>query len=343
MLKEIAQTPSTITAAASNFCDNAKAGDIKNMVASAKGILLVGCGTAYNSGLVAQGWLKHRGIGCEVQVADQVTADDLRIWGSEGKLVFAISQSGETADTVEVARQLKEGGAKVVAITNVAYSALTRIADWVVDVSAGSEICVAATKSYAGQLACLYMLFGWAGEPNNLKSQLLSCAEGANKVFERRDELDTMARLCAGSGAVFFLGKGQDYAVATEGSLKLKEVSYIFSDAYPAGELKHGTLALIDGNTLSVIIICNKEGAEGCIAATEQILSRGGKTAVITSLPEVYERLKGVVEVFLLPPCPTHLTPFLSATALQLLAYKTALLKGTNPDKPRNLAKSVTV
>jgi glucosamine--fructose-6-phosphate aminotransferase (isomerizing) len=143
---------------------------------------------------------------------------------------------------------------------------------------------------------------------------------------------------------VLFLGREIDYAVAVEGSLKLKEVSYIFSDAYPAGELKHGTLALIDENTLCIVVICVKDLAEKSLNAVEEILSRKGKVAVITSFSFVEKEVEGRADyVFLLPKTSEKVSPFLSATALQYIAYFCAVELGLNPDKPRNLAKSVTV
>jgi glucosamine--fructose-6-phosphate aminotransferase (isomerizing) len=317
---------------------------LKEQLDGADKIIIVGCGTAYNSGLVAKRWFE--GCGCtlvDVEVASEVRYFPPKV--TKSTLVLAVSQSGETADTVEAASILRGMGAYVVAITNVDYSAITKIADQVVNVVAGCEICVAATKSYIGQLTSLYML-------SQLKKGTADCgfavlnqiAQSVESVVQNDELIDKISSLCAKSSAVFFLGRGIDYAVAVEGSLKLKEVSYIFSDGYPAGELKHGTLALVDEKTLGIIIITHVQLLEKCQSTVEQIVSRHGRVVVITTLQGVLEKLKGKAEcVLTLPEADENLSPFLTATAVQLIAYKTAVKLGRNPDRPRNLAKSVTV
>jgi glucosamine--fructose-6-phosphate aminotransferase (isomerizing) len=153
-----------------------------------------------------------------------------------------------------------------------------------------------------------------------------------------------VARLCVKAKAVFYLGRGVDYAVAVEGSLKLKEVTYIFSDAYPAGELKHGTLALVDENTVSIMVVSDILLADKCVSTVEEITSRKGNVVVITTLDEVAKKLEKLAAcVWLLPACSGDLSVLVTSAALQLVAYRSAVLLGRNPDKPRNLAKSVTV
>jgi glucosamine--fructose-6-phosphate aminotransferase (isomerizing) len=182
------------------------------------------------------------------------------------------------------------------------------------------------------------------GVPDCNFKNLIDISDCISEVIKKDDEIDKIASSCAKSSAVFFLGRGIDYAVAIEGSLKLKEVSYVFSDGYPAGELKHGTLALVDENMLAVVLICDEGICEKCINAVEQIVSRRGRAVVITTLSGMEEKLKDKAECVLsLPHCQSGLSPFLTATAVQLIAYKTAVMLGRNPDKPRNLAKSVTV
>ena len=176
------------------------------------------------------------------------------------------------------------------------------------------------------------------------RESILKVADDVEKIANGGTYAEVIARLCVQSRAVFFLGRGADVDVAVEGSLKLKEVSYIFSDGYPAGELKHGTLALVDESVTSVVLICDEALAEKCENAVEQILSRRGKVAVVTTLGHTYDELKNRVDAaWLLPSVPAHLAHFVSATALQLIAYRAAVLAGRDPDKPRNLAKSVTV
>lgn len=313
-------------------------------VRGADRIIITGCGTAYNAGLAAVRFFGERsGAFCNAEIAGELRYFLPKV--TPETLVLVVSQSGETADAVEAARALKQAGARVVAVTNCGYSAVTRIADFVVPVCAGPEICVAATKSYVGQLAALYLISALAGG--------IAAAESAGGELKgvlpvidgtlADDGSAAVAEACAESSAVFFLGRGADYFSAVEASLKLKEVSYIFSDAYPAGELKHGTLALIDERTLSVIIIGDPELADKSENALEQVVSRGGRAVAVTCLKEVAERLKDKAEVWLLPKYSAKLSSLACAAALQLIAYRTAVLLKRDPDKPRNLAKSVTV
>ncbi|MCM1545887.1 MAG: glutamine--fructose-6-phosphate transaminase (isomerizing) [Clostridiales bacterium] len=342
MLKEIHETEQTVQATCDAFFRNVDVKRLTDYVRNADRIILTGCGTAYNAGLVAKRFFSDKcGVYCQTEIASELRYSLPHITGST--LVLAISQSGETADTVEAVSALKAAGARVVAITNCGYSAITRVAHTVVPVCAGAEVCVAATKSYTGQLAALYLISRLTADVFTARSELLSMCGKVAELFGASESADKIAKLCAESSVVFFLGRGADYAVAVEASLKLKEISYIFSDGYPAGELKHGTLALIDENTLSVLVICDENLAEKCENAASQIASRKGKLAVITSLDGVAEKLKGDAAVWKIPEVEAHLSPFLSAVALQLVAYKAAVILGRDPDKPRNLAKSVTV
>ena len=342
MVKEIGESERTVRDTCESFFSRVDLKKLSGYVKNADKIILTGCGTAYNAGLVARRFFEDNCAAvCQVEIAGELRYALPRVTGAT--LVFAISQSGETADTIEAVRALKEKGARVVAVTNCGYSAITRIADLVVPVCAGAEVCVAATKSYIGQLAALYLISSLTGDAFAAKDELLAVCPAVGKVVKDFNKSEEIARVCASSRAVFFLGRGIDYAVAVEASLKLKEVSYVFSDGYPAGELKHGTLALIDGDTLSVVIICDEKLAEKCENAVAQVQSRGGKVAVITSVSGVAERQKGGCPVWEIPKCPPNLSPFVSAICAQLIAYRAAILLNRDPDKPRNLAKSVTV
>ena len=341
MLKEIREVPQSITKTCDAYiCTDDK---LKSYLSGLERIIITGCGTAYNSGLIGKRYFESFArLPVEVETAGEFRYKQPII--NEKTAVIAISQSGETADTVEAAKLVKVLGGRVIAVTNSPYSELTRIADAVVPVEAGQEICVAATKSYTGQIAALYLLaLTVAGK---------DLAEGVKKLYSvaalaesviAHTYISSLADMCARSDGVYFLGRDLDYAVATEGSLKLKEISYIPSEGYPAGELKHGTLALIDIRTASVVIITDKSLASKSENAVEQILSRRGKVAVITNLKEVEEELKDKVQIIKIPECDKYLSPLLSAVIVQLLAYKTSLLLNRDPDKPRNLAKSVTV
>lgn len=342
MIKEMNENSRTVRRTAEEFFEKVNRRKLKEYLRGADRVLLVGCGTAYNSALVAKRiFEKALGCFCTAEIASELRYDCPKV--TSDTLVIAVSQSGETADTVEAASMLREAGAKVVAVTNVTYSAITRVAHLVVPVCAGSELCVAATKSYIGQLTCFHLMAALVGQ-NDVENKLYEVADGIDKVLSEGKYAAQIAEYCAQSSAVFFLGRGTDYDVAIEGSLKLKEVSYIFSDAYPAGELKHGTLALVDEKTLTVVVISNAALAEKSENAVEQVVSRRGRVAVITTISEVAERLKDKAEiVWLLPDCPADMSQFLSVTALQYIAYDAAVGLGHDPDKPRNLAKSVTV
>ena len=341
MLKEIREVPKSITRTSDAYiCTEDK---LKDYFHGLERIIITGCGTAYNSGLIGKRYFEcFAGIPVEVETAGEFRYKQPII--TPDTAVIAISQSGETADTVEAAKLVKGLGGKVIAVTNSPYSELTRIADAVVPVEAGQEICVAATKSYTGQIAALYLLaLTAAGRKISAGAKkLYSVAALSEKIIENTD-IGTLADMCARSDGVYFLGRDLDCAVAAEGSLKLKEISYIPSEGYAAGELKHGTLALIDIRTTSVVIITDKDLAAKSENAVEQILSRRGKVAVVSNIDEVIKRLKGKAEIIRIPKCDKYLSPLLSAVVVQLLAYRTALLLSRDPDKPRNLAKSVTV
>lgn len=342
MAKEIDEDARTIRDTAEAFLRSADTEALGRLLTSSDEIIITGCGTAYNSGLIARRYFESA-LGRRVTVE---IASELRYYPppvGKNTLVIAISQSGETADTVEAVQMLKARGASVIAVTNCGYSAITRIAHAVVPVCAGSEVCVAATKSYIGQLAALSLISRCTGDVSAAAEELMDVAQKIPSVIADEAYADIFSDMCAESFAVFFLGRGADCDVAVEAALKLKEVSYVFSDAYPSGELKHGTLALVDESTLSVFIICQPETANKCLSAVHEVLCRGGRAAVLTSVPEVADELVKVLPVWRLPYVAPRLSPFLSSAALQRVAYLTALKLGKNPDKPRNLAKSVTV
>lgn len=347
MIKEIREVPAAIKNTVSAFADCEDA--LRNILRGADRIYITGCGTAYHAGLVGKYYIeKFARMPAEAETAGEFRYKNPIITRSTA--VIALSQSGETADTVEAASLARVCGAKVIAVTNSPYSELTRFADAVVPVEAGSEICVAATKSYSGQLAAMFLIAKvlaelkeppayYSGEP---AAALLSSVPDMCREIIGNTDLDKLASVCAASKGVYFLGRECDYAVALEGSLKLKEVSYIPGEGYPAGELKHGTLALVDEGITCVALMTRSALVKKCENAVNEVLSRGGRAAVITTLEGVGD-FKGKAEIIKLPKCAEELSPFLSSTALQLLAYRTAVILGRDPDKPRNLAKSVTV
>ncbi|MGN1373156.1 MAG: glutamine--fructose-6-phosphate transaminase (isomerizing) [Candidatus Coproplasma sp.] len=343
MLKEIYEAERTVTDTAEAFF-NLNLPLLREMIGNADKIVLTGCGTAYHATLSAVQYFEERcNVFCYAEVASELRYKKCRV--TPDTLLLVVTQSGETADVVGVAEEFKRLGAKVVAVTNCGYSAITLVADTVIPVCAGPEICVAATKSYLGQLAALYLIAALAEGVEAVRLACTELKEVASHFCEvfKNDLSGELARECAKSRAVFFLGRGYDTATAVEASLKLKEVSYIFSDSYPAGELKHGSLALVDGETLSVLVVGDGRFADKSESTVEQIISRGGRVIVLTCSKAAAKSLSGRAKVWLLPESKPALFIMLSASALQLVAYRSALLLGRNPDKPRNLAKSVTV
>ncbi len=342
MLKELREVPASIKNTLSAFYDVSE--DLKIALEGAERIIVLGCGTAYHAGLLGKRYIESFArIPVEAENASEFRYKNPVI--TKGTVVFAVSQSGETADTLEAAKLSKELGAKLVAVTNSPHSQLSRLADFVLPVMAGSEICVAATKSYTGQITALYLaaLLLSGKEIFGKNARNLGICAGLCKDLCKSCNVEKVAHMCAQSKGVYFIGRDLDYAVALEGSLKLKEVTYIPGEGYPAGELKHGTLALIDENTLTVVLITDGALAGKCANAVNEVVTRGGKAAVITNIESTAEELKGQAEIIILPECEKYLSPLLSAVAVQMLAYRTAVILGRNPDKPRNLAKSVTV
>ncbi len=336
MIKEICESPAAVKNTVSAFAS--AEGDIDG-IRRADRFIFLGCGTAYHAALMGKIYLERFARATtEAEYAGEFRYKDPVL--TPRSAVIAVTQSGETADTVEAAKLAKTLGARVIAVTNSPRSEITRVADAVVPVEAGTEICVAATKSYSGQLVALYMLAKrLAGESF---SEICALPDALGKVIKSAD-ICALADMCARASGVYFLGRNADYALALEGSLKMREVTYIAGGGYPAGELKHGTLALIDENTVSVFIITDGELASKSATAAEQVLSRGGKVAIVTCCKGIAAAFAGRAETVEIPDLGKYLTPVLAATVLQKLAYRTAVILGRDPDKPRHLAKSVTV
>ena len=338
MLKEIHEIPSKIRLAKSEYfnCGGLKleAERVKRFTR----IYLIGCGTAYNSGLqIAAVARKLLDVDIVPIIASEFIYDSYPV--DDNTLTLLISQSGETADTLAAAKLAKDQGAYLAAITNVAYSSLTRLADCVLETRAGAEIAVAATKSFNAQLAVLFMLANLrAGVKENF-SELSHLAKDTLSVSEN---VRSWTPYFLSAKSVYFIGRGIDYCVALEGSLKLKEISYLPSEGYAAGELKHGTLALVDEKTPVVAILTQRTLAEKTMNAVHETRSRGARVFLITTLPEVIQNCEATASI-LIPACTELFSPVLSVIPLQALAYYTALARGNDPDKPRHLAKSVTV
>ena len=324
-------------------------------------IYIVACGTAYHAGLVGKTILeKTLKIPVFVEVASEFRYREPML--DENTLVIVISQSGETADTLEGAREAKAAGASVLAITNVVGSSVARESDMVVYLWAGPEISVASTKAYTSMLIALYLIGFYFGdvagrvdeaEMQTMLRALEALPEQAGEILapENIDRIKAIAAEYKDAKDLFYIGRGMDWAVAQEGALKLKEISYIHAEAYAAGELKHGTLALISDETPVISVALQQKTFDKTMSNTEEMISRmvdengdvsGAKVLAVVQKGQqnISAKIHHVIEI---PVCPDFISPVLAAIPLQLIAYFTALVRGCNIDKPRNLAKSVTV
>lgn len=313
-------------------------------------IYVLACGSAYHVGMVGKYIIeKMDRIPVEVSIASEFRYASPIL--DENTLVIVISQSGETADTIAAMREAKKYGAKTLAIVNVVGSTIAREADEVLYTWAGPEIAVATTKAYTTQLnaVCLIALYmaeklGTISEEkyNSVLESLMNLPENIKAILEHKEKVQYCASKYYNSKSVFFLGRTLDYAVALEGSLKLKEISYIHSEAYAAGELKHGTIALIEEGTLVVALCTVEELFEKMLSNIKEVKARGA--VVIAIAPEGHTDIeKEADHVIYVPKCDENIMPSEVVVPLQLFSYYVSSLKGLDIDKPRNLAKSVTV
>ena len=313
-------------------------------------VFIVACGTAYHAGLVGKTIIERLAkIPVEVDIASEFRYRDPLI--TDKSLLIVVSQSGETADTLAVLRDAKKVGAKVLAITNVVGSSVSREADHVIYTWAGPEIAVASTKAYVTQLIAMYIVGIYFGETKgtidsslaeDLKEELLELPEKVEKILATKEDLQKFASKNYMDKDLFFLGRGLDYAVALEGSLKLKEISYIHSEAYAGGELKHGPIALIEQGTPVIALLTEDRLKDKMISNIREVVTRGARVLAIAN--EGDNEAKEVCDdVIYIPKTLSLLTPVLSVVPLQLISYYMAKQKGCDVDKPRNLAKSVTV
>ena len=354
MLKEIYEQPTAIRETiGSRFRLGEKCSfdDIeisKEYLSGINKIYIVACGTAMHAGLVGKNLIeKLCKIPTEVDIASEFRYRDPLI--DSHTFCIYISQSGETADTIAALKLAKSKGAKTLAISNVIGSSITREADYSIYTHAGPEIAVASTKAYTSQvvlIAILAMYFAEILEScskeeiEQLKNDMIDLPSKIEKILDDSDAIKEFANKVYTEKDMFFLGRGTDYNVALEGSLKLKEISYIHSEAYAAGELKHGPIALIENGVTVIGIITNPSLVEKSISNIQEVITRGAKTLVITNqiLPNAH--FDYVINI---PETNPLISPILSVIPMQLLAYYISKFKGLDVDKPRNLAKSVTV
>ena len=325
--------------------------DAANLMADVDSILILACGTSSHSGFTARYWLEAiAGVTCNVEIASEYRYRTSV--ANPRQLIVAISQSGETADTLAALRHAKSlGQMKTLAICNVPESAIVRECALRFITRAGPEIGVASTKAFTTQLAALFLLTLvmakvkdrlTPGQESAYIDQLRHLPVAVNKVLELESDIKIWAQRFADKHHALFLGRGRHYPIAMEGALKLKEISYIHAEAYPAGELKHGPLALVDADMPVISIAPNDQLLDKLKSNLKEVQARGGELYVFADADSEIAASEGV-QVLRLPEHYGELSPILHVVPLQLLSYHVALVKGTDVDKPRNLAKSVTV
>jgi glutamine---fructose-6-phosphate transaminase (isomerizing) len=357
MLKEIFEQPATIhdclrgrlDATAQTITMSGVMNNIEHFK-NASRIIIVACGTSWHAGLLAEYVIEELcRIPVEVEYASEFRYRNPIV--NKGDIIIAISQSGETADTLVAIERAKENGAIIFGIVNVVGSSIARISDGGAYTHAGPEIGVASTKAFTGQLAVIMMMaLKIAKEKgtisneryNKLLLELDAVPEKVDALLKSADLIKAIAEKYKAAGDALFLGRGYNFPIALEGALKLKEISYIHAEGYPAAEMKHGPIALVDEN-LPVVFVATKDSYhEKIVSNMQEIKARKGKViAIITEGDDIIPGLAD--DVFYVPPADEIIAPMLSTIPLQLLSYYVGIAKGVDVDKPRNLAKSVTV
>ncbi|HEX7057026.1 MAG TPA: glutamine--fructose-6-phosphate transaminase (isomerizing) [Bacilli bacterium] len=362
MLKEIHEQPrayaDTMRGRISEAGDRIVFDEIRmseEQIRSIRNIHITACGTAYHAGLIGKHVIeKWTRLPVEIDIASEYRYRDPII--TPETLVIVVSQSGETADTLAALREAKRQGARVIAITNVVGSSVAREADDVIFTWAGPEISVASTKAYTSQLIAFYMLGLYLAQTreslhgNQIREAIKALRElpgQVEQVLAKKNEYREAAKRIARHDHLFFIGRGVDVAVAQEGSLKLKEISYIHSEAYAAGELKHGTLALIEDNVPVIALATQPALLEKMVSNIREVKARGAYAIGVTiadASAGVDDALReSIDEALTIPATLPEFTPAIAIIPLQLFAYYAAIARGNDVDKPRNLAKSVTV
>ncbi len=360
MLKEIYEQPEVIGHTLANYVDfNAQKIAIRDMgnninplnFAKLDRLNITACGTAYLAGVTAKYWFeRHARLPVDIDVASEFRYREVPM--SKNGLSLFISQSGETADTLAGLKYCAEAGQQLASIVNVVESTIARSSDNVFQTLAGPEIGVASTKAFTCQLSVLAALAIAAGvqrghiandAETRFVKELSEAPRYANEVLKLEDKIKSIAHLLANKKSVLYLGRDTNYPLALEGALKLKELSYIHAEAYAAGELKHGPIALIDEEMPVVVIAPHDRIFEKTVSNMQEVAARGGKIILITDQKGADEAGIDDAHVIIMPTMPEIITPIVYSLPIQLLAYHTAVLMGTDVDQPRNLAKSVTV
>jgi len=356
MLKEIYEQPQAIAdtldgrISGGRVLEQAFGAAAPEIFDKVQGVHIIACGTSYHSGLIGRYWLESIvGIPCSVEVASEFRYRKPVV--RKNSLIVTLSQSGETADTLAGLQEAKRlGFGHSLSICNVAESSLVRESDLVMLTRAGSEIGVASTKAFTTQLVALMLLVITLGRRNGLSAEdearmvgeLEKLPGEIDRVLKLDKAIQEIAKQFADKHNALFLGRGAQYPVAMEGALKLKEISYIHAEAYPAGELKHGPLALVDENMPIVAVAPNNELLEKLKSNLQEVRARGGELLVFADMHSELQQAEGI-QVVNVAPVDDAMSPIVYTIPLQLLSYYVAVLKGTDVDQPRNLAKSVTV
>jgi glutamine---fructose-6-phosphate transaminase (isomerizing) len=358
MQKEIFEQPQAVAATiegriVKKHILDAFLGDNKNIISKCKNIQIIACGTSYYAGLIAKYWFEEfAGIHCQVDIASEFRYRNKVIL--DNSLLITISQSGETADTLAALKNaidLKDVKNNkycgFLTICNVPESSLVRLSNLVALTQAGPEIGVASTKAFTSQLTVILMLLAIFNKHNlnfnnNIIKELNNLSKTLEKFLKLSDQIKSIAKKFEHKKSALFLARGLLFPLALEGALKLKELSYIHAEAVPAGELKHGPLALVDDEMPVIVLMANDNLVEKLKSNIQEALSRGGDLIIFADQAIKWKNKQGL-NIIELPSIPHWLAPLAYAIPMQLLAYHVAVLKGTDVDQPRNLAKSVTV
>ncbi len=355
MQKEIFEQPTVVAQTLSSYLrreDNSVAlPQFDFDLSGVKRLTIVACGTSYYAGLVAKYWFEQFArVPVDIDVASEFRYREPVL--EEGGLALFISQSGETADTLAALRHCKAEGQTIGVVVNVPTSSMAREADLLLPTHAGPEIGVASTKAFTCQLAVLAALAANMAvkkgrmtreEEKDVVAHLLEAPAALNAALNHDDDIAEMAPLIAPARDVLYLGRGQDFPLAMEGALKLKEISYIHAEGYASGEMKHGPIALIDDDVPVVVIAPSGPLFEKTVSNMEEVRARGGKVVLISDAEGIAEAGEGCMATIEMPKVHPLIAPLVYAIPVQLLAYHVAVVKGTDVDQPRNLAKSVTV
>jgi glucosamine--fructose-6-phosphate aminotransferase (isomerizing) len=355
MQKEIFEQPIVVAQTLSSYIrpleQQVSLPDMEFSFADVPRVTIVACGTSYYAGMVAKYWLEQFArVPVELDIASEFRYRSPVL--EPGGMALFISQSGETADTLAALRHARAEGQKIAVVVNVPTSSMAREADLLLPTHAGPEIGVASTKAFTCQLAVLAALAAKVARDKGRMSdeeereivQHLSGAPAAmNAALAHDEEIERMAPLIAKARDVLYLGRGPDYAMALEGALKLKEISYIHAEGYAAGEMKHGPIALIDDHVPVVVLAPSGPLFEKTFSNMQEVQARGGQVVLISDAEGLAQAGEGLLATIEMPKVHPLIAPLVYAIPVQLLAYHVAVAKGTDVDQPRNLAKSVTV